>query len=102
MRGDDHRTGRQKILDLLRPGNWVSAYECCQCSLKYSARISELRREGHIIENRVERHGRQIHGYFRLTGSPPKLAARPKPPQPTTAESTPSLFGDLRKLNYPD
>jgi hypothetical protein len=60
------------ILALLRAreGEWVPCYELSNEALQYSARVKELRNAGYVIENRKLRHGRQIHGAFRLIACP--------------------------------
>lgn len=47
-------TQRQRILEVLRErtGRWVPAYDLAQVALQFCARIAELRRDGHTIENR--------------------------------------------------
>jgi hypothetical protein len=61
-----------RILELLesRQG-WVPAPELARISLQYCRAIASLRPVGHAIENRVERHGRSRHGFYRLRRSAP-------------------------------
>lgn len=60
------------ILGLLlqNRGKWVPAYTLAGVALQYSSRIFSLRREGFQIENKTERHGRQVYGSFRLVACP--------------------------------
>jgi hypothetical protein len=60
------------ILDLLlkNKGRWAPAYTLAGVALQYSARVKELRDAGHTIENKTERHGRLMHGSFRLVACP--------------------------------
>ena len=66
MRSRD--TQRDKILRLLREreGCWVPSYELAAIALQYGARVLELRRMGHDIENRAQHINGQVHGAFRL------------------------------------
>ena len=61
-------TQRGKILQLLqkRGGRWVPSYELAAIALQYSARVFELRRMGHNIENKAQNVNGQVHGAFRL------------------------------------
>ena len=74
MKGD--HTQRGKILQLLRErqGGWVPSYELAGIALQYNARVLELRRAGHNIENKAQHIGGQVHGAFRL------LAPQVQPP----------------------
>jgi len=72
-----HRPGLFKgqkaaILDLLlkNRGNWVPSYSLSAVALQYNARVKELRDAGYVIENQTARHGRQVHGSFRLVACP--------------------------------
>lgn len=102
------RNQRDAILAVLvaARGGEVSSYELAQISLQYCARVSELRKLGWVITNRVEHVDGQTRGYFKLdlkaSKSSASVTAAPKPQQQqqTTAES--SLFGDLTPLKYPD
>ena len=119
----DSRTQRTRILDLLvaARGGWVSLPEILACgAAQYGARLHELRRLGHRIDNRTERRDGKRNSYFRLVvgptisartssistpgqlrasieGEPPSREAT-APPDSTTN----SLFGDLNPLRYPD
>lgn len=66
------RGQRGAILDELRAarGAWVPAYKLAALALQYAARLSELRASGFVIENHVERVGRQVHGSYRLVSEP--------------------------------
>lgn len=61
-------TQERKILSHLKrhAGEWVSALDLIAYSLQYCRAIAGLRRAGHQIENRVEMHGRQRRGFYRL------------------------------------
>lgn len=61
-------TQRDRILALLksRAGKWISSYELAGIALQYDARVLELRRMGHDIENRAQHVNGQVHGAFRL------------------------------------
>jgi hypothetical protein len=72
-----HRPGLFKgqkaaILDLLHKnrGQWIPAYSLSAVALQYNARVKELRDAGYVIENQTARHGRQVHGSFRLVACP--------------------------------
>ena len=72
-----HRPGLFKgqkaaILDLLQQnrGQWIPAYSLSAVALQYNARVKELRDAGYVIENKTARHGRQVHGSFRLVTCP--------------------------------
>jgi len=62
--------GRILALLLAHRGNWEPAFKLSAIALQYSARIKELRDAGYVIENRVQRVGRQVHGSFRLVSCP--------------------------------
>ena len=66
------KSQKAAILALLRAreGEWVPCYELANEALQYSARVKELRDAGYVIEKRKLRHGRQIHGAFRLIARP--------------------------------
>lgn len=65
---DDTQEGR--ILQLLESsdaeGGWVSAWDLAQVSLQYCARLNALRKSGYAIENKIEQHGRQRRGFYRI------------------------------------
>ena len=65
------------ILGLLlkNRGNWIPSYGLSAVALQYSASVKELRDAGYTIENRTERHGRQVHGSFRLVACPGEAGA---------------------------
>jgi len=72
------KTGtRDRILALLRAarGSWVPAPALSKIALAYTRNILELRRAGHIIENRVEQHGAERHGFYRLLERDPETSA---------------------------
>jgi helix-turn-helix protein len=61
---------RQKLLELLRKfnGNWCALPAILDLGIaQYNARIFELRREGYVIENKVERATDGVrHSWYRL------------------------------------
>ena len=64
-------TQQQRILNLLRGGNWYSARDLSRATevLCYTKRISELRKAGHNIEIRWagrEQVGGRRHSEYRL------------------------------------
>jgi hypothetical protein len=63
-------TQEARILQLLQEstadGGWVSAWDLAQVSLQYCARLNALRKAGHAIENKIEQHGRQRRGFYRI------------------------------------
>ena len=61
-------TQRDKILSLLQSqiNGWVPLYQIVPLAAQYSARIHELRKIGHCIENKVAHHNGQVHSWFRL------------------------------------
>jgi hypothetical protein len=63
---------KREISDLLlkNRGNWIPSYELADVALQYSARIREIRDAGYVIENQTSRHGRRVHGSFRLLACP--------------------------------
>lgn len=63
---------KRAILDALlaRRSEWIPAYTLAHIALQYCARVKELRDCGYVIENRIERVGRQVHGAFRLVSCP--------------------------------
>src|SRR5664280_3929181 len=65
-------TQKAEILDLLLKNRerWVPAYSLSAVALQYGARVKELRDAGYVIENQTARHGRQVHGSFRLVACP--------------------------------
>ncbi len=44
----------------------MPSYELAGIALQYSARVLELRRAGHNIENKAQHVNGQVHGAFRL------------------------------------
>lgn len=52
----------------LSPGGWVAMPELARLSGAYAvhSRVSDLRRNGHAIEHRNERHGRRCLSFYRL------------------------------------
>jgi hypothetical protein len=50
---------------------WVPLYLILSLGIaQYNARIFELRREGHKIENKTEHVDGRVHSYFRLVKEP--------------------------------
>lgn len=64
----EHQTQRDKILALLqaRANGWVALYEVLPLAAQYSARVHELRKMGHRIENKVAHRDGQVCSWFRL------------------------------------
>ncbi|HTR22719.1 MAG TPA: hypothetical protein VMI10_01955 [Terriglobales bacterium] len=59
---------RDRVLAALRAagGKWVPAPELAKISLQYGARLFELRRLGHRIENEIDVVDGSRHSRFRL------------------------------------
>jgi hypothetical protein len=64
------------------PNEWVSQREILnlseqrrRCGMTVHSRVSDLRRRGHVIENRCERVGTRVVSYYRLVE--PSLTAPP-------------------------
>lgn len=74
-----------KILEILKTaaGSWVPLPEIQACAAQYNARIFELRKRGHRIENRTQLVGDSRHSWFRLV---PLDASLPSPPKPAATE----------------
>lgn len=71
------QTQRSKLLCLLesfdRPGRWVSLPSILALGIaQYNARIFELRSQGYVIENKIEKHEGATHSWFRLVAYPTK------------------------------
>jgi hypothetical protein len=67
-----HNTQRDRVLRLLEEngGQWVPLPRVLELGIaQYGARILELRRTGHRIENRVEHCNGVVHSWFRLVPS---------------------------------
>lgn len=51
----------------LAEGSWVSALRLVEeGGLNYRRRISDLREQGHVIENKIEMAGNVKHSFYRL------------------------------------
>jgi len=63
------------VLKTARPGDWVAMPLLVEASGSYvvHSRISDLRNRGWQIEQRNERHGRQIHSFYRLANLEPQF-----------------------------
>lgn len=62
-------TQRDRVLNLLREANgeWVSLTRILELRIaQFGARILELRRAGHNIENRTEEVDGETHSWYRL------------------------------------
>lgn len=84
-----------KILALLMDarGGWVPAPALAKVCLQYCRAISALRRDGKIIFNRVEQHGKVRHGFYRLECG--RATIRTMPPvnvPPANTASTAPMF----------
>ena len=67
MKGD--HTQRKRLLNLFRenPGQWVGLPKILDLRIsQYSARIHELRAQGHIIDNHTRHVDGVVHSWFRL------------------------------------
>ena len=54
---EEKKPARERLLDLLLDGRWHSWQECQSVGgVRYSARLLELKRQGHRIETRGEKH----------------------------------------------
>ena len=77
-------TQRDRLLDLLREnaGQWVGLPRILDLRIsQYGARVHELRKMGHNIENRTEHRDGQVHSWFRLsapTGQVPLFTVGPE------------------------
>lgn len=62
-------------------GAEVPDFELGRISLQYGSRIHGLRKAGFRIENRLERHGKQRRGFYRLVmnGFPEQYARASEP-----------------------
>jgi hypothetical protein len=71
------------------PNEWVSQREILniseqrrRCGMTVHSRVSDLRRRGHVIENRCERVGTRVVSYYRLVEpslTPPPVSVLPPP-----------------------
>ena len=86
---------RATILALLIASRrtWVPVRDVAACVLQYSARVHQLRRLGHRIENKQEGH----HSWFRLESGPAQNTSQPTP----AIDKPDSLFGDLSPQAVP-
>lgn len=70
---------RDRILQLLEEarGSWVPLPAILSLGVaQYGARVHELRRLGHVIENRTEQHASGVrHSWFRLVSLRAETAA---------------------------
>ncbi|MCU1286373.1 MAG: hypothetical protein JWO13_2723 [Acidobacteriales bacterium] len=87
-------TQAQRILSRLNqtPNHWVPLPVILEMGIaQYSARIHELRAEGHNIENRTERIDGVRYSWFRIVpatpGSVPPESTAPTPPSTETPEA---------------
>ena len=85
------QTQRDKILTLLqsRANGWVALYEILPLAAQYSARVCELRKMGHCIENKVAHHDGQVRSWFRLVlpkAQEKLFADQPETERPRTRE----------------
>ena len=76
------RGQRGRILSLLleRRGTWVPAPELAKIALQYASRLHSIRKEGFVVENRVERSNGQVHGAYMLIGCPGEVWRPPLTP----------------------
>lgn len=88
----------ERILTLLRTasGCWVPLPQILELGVaQYSARIYELRRQGHVIENRIDRTGDVCRSWFRLLPGDTRFNPSPKPasPEQPSWEDRPRITG---------
>lgn len=78
---------RAKILNLLleAQSDWVPLPEIMACAAQYNSRIFELRRLGHVIQNRTQHIDGMRHSWFRLVACPPIPSPQPLDPLSTAA-----------------
>jgi Helix-turn-helix domain len=65
----NRETQRARILHLLieANGSWVSLTDILDLRIgQYNARLWDLRRSGHTIENRTEKVDGAVHSWYRL------------------------------------
>lgn len=64
-------TQRARVLRLLEENNnqWVPSYELAAIALQYNARVYELRKQGYLIQNKVQDVNGQVRGAFRLVSA---------------------------------
>ena len=70
---------RQKLLKLLREscGEWVGLPKILDLRIsQYSARVHELRAQGHVIDNHTRHVNGVVHSWFRLVEPEPKRIGR--------------------------
>ena len=60
------RTYKEKIFTKLKQGGWVSNRALNKVCFRYSARIHELREEGHVIEKKRAIHNPNLF-YYKLS-----------------------------------
>jgi hypothetical protein len=67
------------ILSLLvaNRGRSIPSYRLARIALQHSTRVKECRDAGYIIESRTTRHGKQVHGAFRLVACPGEVVELP-------------------------
>lgn len=62
------------IMDVLivEQGKWVGMPTLAHFSGAYAvhSRVAELRKRGHVIEQRSERYGRKVRSFYRLANPP--------------------------------
>ena len=92
-------TQKAEILDLLLKNRerWIPAYSLAAVALQYNARVKELRDAGYVIENQTARHGRQVHGSFRLVACPGESAQQPIPYGGPKSATVPPSVSEGRK-----
>jgi hypothetical protein len=90
---------REQLLSLLRRahGDWVPLPEILDLRIsQYSARICELRKLGHQIENKTARENGETKSWFRLVETPQRPLQTRLPAKPDEQlESKPAVQSDL-------
>ena len=70
-------TAKQKLLNMFMDSKWHSWEECKDIGgVRYSARIYELKREGHIIDTKPTLSGKGLRYRLSGTGSPQEKRVR--------------------------
>jgi hypothetical protein len=91
------QTQSAEILRLLTDarGAWVPLPQILDLGIaQYSARIFELRRAGHHIENKTESVNGRRRSWFRLVESPTPEAPKPQAPAPAVGwKDRPTVTG---------
>ena len=67
----------EKVLNRLKqtPNQWVSMIDLARIAESYAinSRAADLRKQGHIIENKTERVDGKTYSYYRILEGQPEL-----------------------------